>query len=53
MVDKKYDLEERLINFSVTMIKFIEKFPRSFAGNHLANQLARSGTAPTLNYGEA
>jgi len=53
MTDIKYDLEERLINFSVAMIKLTEKFPRSFPGNNLANQLGRSGTAPALNYGEA
>ena len=53
MADIRYDLEERLINFSVTMIKLTEKFPRSFSGNNLANQLGRSGTAPALNYGEA
>jgi len=53
MVDKKYDLEERLINFAVAMIKTAERLPKSFAGNHLAGQLVRSGTAPALHYGEA
>jgi four helix bundle protein len=52
-MDRKYDLEERLINFGVTMINTAEKLPKSFAGNHLAGQLIRSGTAPALNYGEA
>jgi four helix bundle protein len=53
MLERKYDLEERLINFGVAMIKVAERLPRSFAGNHLAGQLVRSGTAPALNYGEA
>ena len=53
MEDRKYDLEERLINFGVAMIKTAEKLPKSFAGNHLAGQLVRSGTSPALNYGEA
>lgn len=35
------------------MIKAAEKLPKSFAGNHLACQLIRSGTAPALHYGEA
>jgi four helix bundle protein len=49
----KYDLEERLIPFAVMVIKLAEKMPRSMAGNHLAAQLTRSGTFPTLQYGEA
>ena len=53
MVGRKYDLEERLVNFGVSIIKTAEKLPRSFAGTHLAGQLIRSGTAPALNYGEA
>lgn len=53
MEKARFDLEERLINFSVSIIQIAEKFPRSFAGNHLANQITRSGTAPALNYGEA
>ncbi len=53
MSDRKYDLEERLINFGVKMILTAEKLPKTFAGNHLAGQLIRSGTSRALNYGEA
>lgn len=53
MEKARFDLEERLIDFSVSIIRIAEKFPRSFAGIHLANQITRSGTAPALNYGEA
>ncbi len=35
------------------MIKTAETLPKSFAGNHLAGQMIRSGTAPALQYGEA
>lgn len=49
----KYDLEERLIEFSVSMIKIVNEMPNSKAGNHLSGQLARSGTSVSLNYGEA
>jgi four helix bundle protein len=52
-MQRKYDLEERLISFSVVMIKTAEALPKSFAGNHLAGQMIRSGTAPALHYGEA
>ena len=50
---RKYDLYERLINFADIIIDISEFLPKSFAGNHIAGQLVRSGTAPALNYGEA
>ena len=49
----KYDLEERLIKFSVLIIEIVSEMPNSKAGNHLAGQLVRSGTSVSLNYGEA
>ncbi len=49
----KIDLENRLIAFAVHIIQLTEKLPNTRAGNHLANQLVRSGTSPALNYGEA
>lgn len=53
IVKKKFDLEERLIDFSVLIIKTVENLPATRTGNHLGNQLLRSGTSPALNYGEA
>ncbi len=49
----KYDLEERLINFSVLIIDIVNEMPNTKAANHLSGQLVRSGTSPALNYGEA
>ncbi len=49
----KYDLEERLIEFSVLIIEIVNETPSSKAGSHLASQLVRSGTSVSLNYGEA
>jgi four helix bundle protein len=49
----KYDLEDRLINFSVSIIKMVESVQTSKAGNHLSGQIVRSGTSVALNYGEA
>ena len=46
-------LEERLIDFAVLIIGIVESLPNSKAGNHIANQLIRSGTSPAPNYGEA
>jgi four helix bundle protein len=53
MKDKKYDLEERLIDFAVAIIHFVETLPNTKSANHLGGQLLRSGTSPSLNYGEA
>lgn len=50
---KKYDLEQRLIDFAVLIIQTVESLPDTRTGNHLGNQLLRSGTSPALNYGEA
>ncbi len=50
---RKFDLEERLINFSVSIIEFTQEIPKSYTGFHLSKQLARSGTSVSLNYGEA
>ncbi len=49
----KFDLENRLIDFSVLIIEIVEEIPNSKVGNHLAGQLVRSGTSVSLNYGEA
>ena len=48
-----YDLEERLLNYSVRIIKIVEELPKTRAGNHIAGQLLRSGTSPYPNHGEA
>ena len=46
-------LEERLINFAVRIIKLAASLPRTPAGKHVAGQILRSGTSPAPNYGEA
>ena len=51
-MDRKFDLEERLIDFAVAAIKIAEILPKTYAGSHLAGQLTRSGSSPALNYGE-
>ena len=49
----KFDLEERLVTFSVLIIELTNEMEKSKAGNHLSGQLIRSGTSVALNYGEA
>jgi four helix bundle protein len=53
MAKEKYDLEERLLEYSVRIIKLVEQLPNTRAGNHVAGQLLRSGTSPYPNHGEA
>ena len=48
-----YDLEERLLEYSVRIVKLVEQLPNSRTGNHVAGQLLRSGTSPYPNHGEA
>ena len=50
---QKYDLEERLLEYSVKIIKLVEKLPGSRVGNHVAGQLLKSGTSPYPNHWEA
>ena len=50
---RDFDLEERLIDFAVRVIRTAESLPKSRVGNHIAGQLIRSGTSPAPNYGEA
>jgi four helix bundle protein len=51
--NRKYDLEERLLNYTISIIKVVEALPNTRTGNHIANQLLRSGTSPYPNHGEA
>ena len=53
MNQKKYDLENRLLEYSVKIIKIVEQLPNTRVGNHIAGQLVRSGTSPYPNHGEA
>jgi four helix bundle protein len=50
---KKFDLEDRLIDFAVLIIEISENLNNTRAGNHISSQIIRSGTSPALNYGEA
>ena len=50
---KAIELEERLIDFAVRIVKLSASLPRTSAGKHIAGQILRSGTSPAPNYGEA
>ena len=49
----KYDLEDRLIQFSVSIIVSSNKMEGNYSFQHLSKQLIRSSTSAALNYGEA
>src|ERR1700682_2212639 len=48
----KYDLEERLLEFTVKIVLLADPLPNTKAGNHIAGQLLRCGTSPLANHGE-
>ena len=50
---KSDELERRLIDFAVRVIKLSARLPKTPAGRHIAGQILRSGTSPAPNYGEA
>src|SRR5947209_18639947 len=47
------ELEERLIDFAVRIVRLSATLPRTSAGKHIGAQILRSGTSPAPNYGEA
>ncbi len=51
--NRKFDLEERLLEFASAVIDLSERLPNTRAGNHVAGQMLRSGTSPYPNHGEA
>ena len=50
---KNFDLEDRLIDFAVRIIRIAESLPKTKTGSHIAGQIVRCGTSPAPNYGEA
>ncbi|TSA28793.1 four helix bundle protein [bacterium] len=50
---KKFDLQDRLIDYAVRIINVSEQLPDTKAGKHVSSQILRSGTSPAPNYGEA
>jgi four helix bundle protein len=47
------DLEDRLIDFAVRIVRLSTNLPGTPEGRHIAGQILRSGTSPAPNYGEA
>ena len=53
MPERKYDLEERLLEYAAGVVQLTEMMPNTRAANHVGGQLLRSGTSPLFNHGEA
>ena len=53
MNGKRYDLDERLLEYAAEIVRLTENMPKTRAGTHIGGQLLRSGTSPLLNHGEA
>jgi len=51
--ERKFDLEDRLIDFAIMITYIVEALPNTKAANHIGGQMIRSGSSPALNYGEA
>jgi len=52
-MSKGDDIQERLVDFAVRIIKVCNHLPDTTAGRHIAHQLMRSGTSAAPNYAEA
>jgi four helix bundle protein len=48
----RFDLEDRLLDFSARIIRLVDALPNTRAANHVAGQLLRCGTSPHGNHGE-
>jgi four helix bundle protein len=54
IMDRKiFDLEDRLVNFSIMISDLLENLPATISCKYISGQLIRSGLSPALNYGEA
>ena len=53
MAERKFDLEDRLIEFAVLVYEIVDNLFNTRAGNHIADQIVRSCSNPALHYGEA
>jgi len=52
-MDKKYNLEDRLVRFACLCLDICDNLPETKVGQNLAYQLSKSSSSSALNYGEA
>lgn len=51
--DKGDALANRLLDYTVRIIKLVKSLPNTIVGKHIGGQLLRSGTSPGSNYEES
>ena len=51
--ERQHNLQDRLIDYAVRIIRLSESLPETQAGKHVSSQILRSGTSSGPNYGEA
>ncbi|MBM4135925.1 MAG: four helix bundle protein [Nitrospira sp.] len=51
--DKGDELADRLLDYTVRIIKLVKSLPNTIIGKHIGGQLLRSGTSPGSNYEES
>jgi four helix bundle protein len=52
MSTTKYDLEDRLVDYTCRMIDVVDALPQTRAGNYIAGQLIKCCHSPAFNYGK-
>jgi four helix bundle protein len=53
MTKREYDLKDRTLKFSKSLISFCSQIPKSHINNPIISQVVRSGTSIGANYAEA
>ena len=48
----RFNLEDRLLEFSARIIRLVDALPNTRTANHVGGQILRSGTSPYGNHGE-
>lgn len=51
--NRVFDLEGRLMDLAVRVVRMAQSLPKTKFGNHVGGQIIRCGTSPAPNYGEA
>ncbi len=49
----EFDLQDRLVDYAVRIIRLCEALPNNRTGKHICSQILRSGTSAAPNHGEA
>jgi four helix bundle protein len=50
--DRHFDLQDRLLEYAVRILRLVDALPRTRAGRHVSDQLLRCGTSPLANHRE-